>query len=243
MVVDEVQDCTLVQLRLAHHIAGGGPDAPLLLVGDGQQQVYAGGWRLSDAGIPLGGGRGRVLRTNYRNRAAVLTYAQRIEARDTVDDLDGGPGFAITDSDGVLPGGEVVELRLPRSEVDAALVAAVRAVPPGSDVAVLVDGRAAAEYYLRLLGRAGLDMLPLAEYDGMEQDAIKVGTVRRAEGMDFAAVFRLVTAEPNGDGDHAELLARQHLVAAGRARDRLWVATVVSAPRSPPRGRSSPPPG
>jgi hypothetical protein len=64
VVVDEVQDCTLMELRLVHQIAGGGRDAPLLLVGDGQQQVYAGGWRLSDAGIPLPGRRGRVLRTN-----------------------------------------------------------------------------------------------------------------------------------------------------------------------------------
>ncbi|MEV0342225.1 UvrD-helicase domain-containing protein [Nocardia sp. NPDC050713] len=53
VVVDEVQDFTLMELRLVHLIAGGGPDAQLLLVGDGQQQVYAGGWRLSDAGIPL----------------------------------------------------------------------------------------------------------------------------------------------------------------------------------------------
>ncbi|MFC8041937.1 UvrD-helicase domain-containing protein [Nocardia sp. NPDC057353] len=246
VVVDEVQDFTLTQLRLAHHIAGGGPNAPLLLVGDGQQQVYAGGWRLSDAGIPLGGGRGRVLRTNYRNRDAVLRYAQRIEAMDTVDDLDGGPGFAVRDSDGVLPGGDAVELRVPRTEVDAALLRAVAAVPPGSDIAVLVDGRTAVRHYLRLLTRAGHDALALEEYDGMEVAAIKVGTVHRAKGMDFAAVFRLVDEEPDqGDRDRAELLARQHLVAASRARDYLWVATVtgLSAPKSPPRARSSPPPG
>lgn len=42
VVVDEVQDFTLMQLQLVHQIAGGGPDAQLLLVGDGQQQVYAG---------------------------------------------------------------------------------------------------------------------------------------------------------------------------------------------------------
>ncbi|WP_280313919.1 UvrD-helicase domain-containing protein [Nocardia wallacei] len=53
VVVDEVQDFTLLELTLVHHIAGGGPEAQLLLVGDGQQQVYAGGCKLSEAGIPF----------------------------------------------------------------------------------------------------------------------------------------------------------------------------------------------
>ncbi|MFE7801186.1 UvrD-helicase domain-containing protein [Nocardia sp. NPDC057440] len=45
-VVDEVQDMTLAGLRLAHAIAGGDSAGSLLLLGDGQQQVYAGGWRM-----------------------------------------------------------------------------------------------------------------------------------------------------------------------------------------------------
>jgi hypothetical protein len=104
VVVDEVQDFTLMELKLVHQIAGGTSTSPLLLVGDGQQQVYPGGWRLSDAGIPIVG-RGAVLRTNYRNRAAVHDYAKRVDATNTVDDLDGAPGFVLRDSEVVLPGG------------------------------------------------------------------------------------------------------------------------------------------
>jgi superfamily I DNA/RNA helicase len=238
VVVDEVQDCTLMELKLVHQIAGGTPDAQLLLVGDGQQQVYPGGWALSDAGIPLPGGRGRVLRTNYRNREAVLRYTQRIEADDTVDDLDGGPGFVLRDSDGVLPGGEVVETRVPRPKIDAELVRAVTesglVASDTADIAVLVNGRNDARHYRRVLEQAGFDILPLEEYDGTQHGVIKVGTVHRAKGMDFAGVFRILdeadtafSTLTGGARDRAELLARQHLVASSRARDFLWVATVT----------------
>ncbi|WP_067830314.1 UvrD-helicase domain-containing protein [Nocardia inohanensis] len=74
VVVDEVQDFTFAQLRLVHQIAGGTPESPLLLVGDGQQQVYPGRWRMRDAGIPIVG-RGAKLRVNYRNREAILAFA------------------------------------------------------------------------------------------------------------------------------------------------------------------------
>lgn len=235
VVVDEVQDFTLMELKLVHQIAGGESDAQLLLVGDGQQQVYAGGWKLSDAGIPLPGGRGRVLRTNYRNRQAVLRYAQRIEARDAVDDLDGGPGFVLRDSDGVLPDGKVIEKIIPRVEIDSELIAAITEsgfVSSGvADIAVIVNSRNDARHYLKVLDRAGLSTLPLEKYDGTQHDVIKVGTVHRAKGMDFAAVFRIVEQPDTpsegvngGARDRAELVARQHLVASSRARDYLWVA-------------------
>lgn len=231
VVVDEVQDCTLMQLRLIHQIAGGQPDAQLLLVGDGQQQVYAGGWRLSDAGIPLAGGRGRVLRTNYRNRAAVLGLTQRIEAGNTVDDLDGGPGFVLRDSNSVLPGGTALEKEVRRADIDVELVQAI--IDSGyasSNTAVIVSTRKDTAHYLRVLEKAGFATLPLGKYDGTQPDPIKVGTVHRAKGMDFAAVFH-ITEPPaaigsltGGARDRAELLARQRLVAASRPRDFLWVA-------------------
>nr|WP_245654995.1 hypothetical protein [Streptomyces catenulae] len=52
-------------MRLLHALVGDAPDG-LLLVGDGQQSVHPGGFRLADAGIDIRGDRGQVLRTNYR---------------------------------------------------------------------------------------------------------------------------------------------------------------------------------
>jgi len=234
VVVDEVQDFTLTELTLVHEIAGGGPDAQLLLVGDGQQQVYPGGWRLSDAGIPVPPARSRTLKTNYRNRKEVLFYSQQIEASNTVDDLDGGPGFVLRDSDGVLEGGSTTEVHLRRAEVDAELVRAItESGLASSNIAVIVGGRKDAIHYQHLLTGAGFDTLSLEKYDGTQQAAVKVGTVYRAKGMDFAGVFH-ITDEPaaplhtlsGGARDRAELVARQMLVALSRARDYLWVAYV-----------------
>ncbi|WP_280265608.1 3'-5' exonuclease [Nocardia wallacei] len=232
VVVDEVQDFTLLELKLVHRIAGGGPDAQLLLVGDGQQQVYAGGCKLSEAGIPLPGGRGRVLRTNYRNREAVLRFAQRVEASNTVDDLDGGPGFALRDSDAVLPGGNAEEKVVRRADIDDELILAIKESGyVASDVAVIVGSRRDALHYQRVLEHAGLSTLPLDRYDGSQHAHIKVGTVHRAKGMDFAAVFHITEKQnkplselTGGAHDHAALLARQALVAMSRPRDYLWVA-------------------
>ncbi|MFC9895370.1 UvrD-helicase domain-containing protein [Nocardia sp. NPDC127579] len=234
VVVDEVQDFTLMELALVHAILGGGGDAQLLLVGDGQQQVYPGGWRLSDAGIPLPGARSRTLKTNYRNRKEVLRFSQNVEAGNTVDDLDGGPGVVLRDSPGVLKGGSTVELHVRRADIDVELVRAVQDSGLASaNVAVIVSTRRDAAHYQRVLTEAGLETLALERYDGTQHTAVKVGTVHRAKGMDFLGVFH-ITEKPvplhtlsGGVRDQAELIARQTLVALSRARDFLWVAYVT----------------
>ncbi|MEV6071033.1 UvrD-helicase domain-containing protein [Nocardia sp. NPDC052001] len=231
VVVDEVQDCTLLELQLVHQIAGGESNAQLLLVGDGQQQVYAGGWTLSDAGIPIVG-RGRVLRTNYRNRETVLNYAQRIEAANTVDDLDGGPGFVLRDSEAVLSGGRAVEKSVHRNAIETELIAAITESGfSNSEIAVITHTPQEARNYQKALERAGFPVLPLADYDGTQPGVIKVGSVRRGKGMDFGAVFHItesidvpLSELTGGERDRAEILARQTLVALTRARDYIWVA-------------------
>jgi hypothetical protein len=222
--VDEVQDFTLVQLRLAHLIAGGGDKAPLLLIGDGQQQVYPGGWRLSEAGIPIVG-RGAVLRVNYRNRQAVHDWLRRVEAANTVDDLDGGKGYVLAESEVVLPGGTAEDLTLPPDQVGAALVTAIDRCPvPSSGIAVITAGHREADQVRRALENARIQTIDLTNFDGTPSDRIKVGTVHRAKGMQFPAVF--VVMDNPATADDRELAARQLLTAAGRARDHLWVCYI-----------------
>ncbi|PSR67331.1 DNA helicase UvrD [Nocardia sp. MDA0666] len=230
VVVDEVQDFTLMELKLVHQIAGGTSTSPLLLVGDGQQQVYPGGWRLSDAGIPIVG-RGAVLRTNYRNRAAVHDYAKRVDATNTVDDLDGAPGFVLRDSEVVLPGGAARSETFSRSRAEEKVIAALTdSGYPHSDVAVITDTDRQAERIRAALRRKRIPAVSLEHYDGTQHDAVKVGTVHRAKGMDFAAVFHLTDAPAapvdrlrGSERDRAELAARQTMVALTRARDHIWI--------------------
>jgi hypothetical protein len=238
VVVDEVQDITLTGLRLLRQLSGDGPNR-LLLVGDGQQQVYPGGWRLSDAGIPVQG-RGEVLRVNYRNRATVLGFAQRFDATNHVDDLDGAAGVALRDVESANSGGEIQCWQGQDADLPDAIVAAIAALPaPRSRTALIVFDRRGVDRCTAILHEAGIPLLPLDQYTGEPDDMVKVGTVHRAKGLDFQAVLAVVFPQ-NGAASGAteqearELRGRQHLVAATRARDYLWWAVVE--PRPAPSG-------
>ena len=227
VVVDEVQDITLVGLRLLRELAGDGPNA-LMLVGDGQQQIYAGGWRLSDAGIPIRG-RGEVLRTNYRNASRILDLAKQYDATNQVDDLDGAPGFALREAVATLRGGDVVPWQGSRSEHEVALVDAVRALGDveRDDIAVLTFSRSEAEQWRRALRSAGLRVEDLDHFEGERNDKIKIGTVYRAKGMEFRAVFVPELPDDRATDERSrewlERGQRACLVALTRARDHLWL--------------------
>lgn len=234
VAVDEVQDVTLMGLRLVGQIADNTPNS-LLFVGDGQQQVYPGGWRLSDAGFDIRN-RGEVLDINYRNRAAILAYAKGIDARNTVDDLDGATGVTLRDARSVLDGGHVDEWHGSDDQVDAALVAAIRALgAPNAHVAVVTRTNPEANRFLRMLRAAAIPTQLLEDYDGSYVDAVKIGTVQRVKGLEFPAVFRPVllgerrTRRLGGQLDADDLAARRQLVAATRARDYLWLGIVDAA--------------
>jgi hypothetical protein len=232
VVVDEVQDITLAGLRLLRQLAGDGPNR-LLLVGDGQQQVYPGGWRLSDADIPVQG-RGEVLRVNYRNRAAVLRFAQDFEAPNQVDDLDGAAGVALRDAEVVNSGGEIHRWRGPEGDLPASLLDEIASLPvPRGQTALIVFDHRSLNRCHAILRDADVPWLPLDQYAGKVDDMLKVGTVHKAKGLDFQAVLavsfsRAQGSEPTGASEQEtrELHGRQQLVAATRARDYLWWATV-----------------
>lgn len=227
VVVDEVQDITLTGLRLLRSVAGDGPNR-LLLVGDGQQQIYAGGWRLSDAGIPIRG-RGEVLRNNYRNASRILDWAKRFDASNQVDDLDGAAGFSLREAVSTLRGGEVVPWRGPPDEHEQAVVRALRGLGEMApdDIAVLTFGKSEAKRWRAVLRAAGIEVADLEDHVGERDGKVKVGTVFRAKGLEFRAVFvPELPVDSNGDErvrDQRERGERAQLVALTRARDTLWI--------------------
>lgn len=228
VVVDEVQDMTPAGLRLAHAIAGGNGSSPLLLLGDGQQQVYAGGWRMADAGIDLRG-RGEILRVNYRNRRRVWENAAGIDAVNALGDFDEAAGVLLRDADVTLPDGVVHIWRGPDQYLESALVSGILGCgKPLSDIAVLTRTRQESSRLAGALDAVGIATLPLEDYDGTLCAAVKVGTIHRAKGLDFAAVFHPTWssgAQPRtgASRERAELAERQKLVAVTRARDYAWI--------------------
>ncbi|MGW2813286.1 UvrD-helicase domain-containing protein [Streptomyces sp. NPDC001415] len=241
VVVDEVQDLTLVGVRLLHALVGDAPNG-LLLVGDGQQAVYPGGFRLSDAGIDIRGDRGQVLRTNYRNSKQILDAALEVVADDSFEDIDGLRTPGRREVELTYHDGHVVRVTKPTlAEHDQALLEALAALPADAlaDVAVLCPSGRTIECYQRLLTRAGIPVCLLEHYDGRPVGAVKLGSYRRAKGLEFKHVYlpQYDTLLQGGDTRGAdaaetarerdELVRSRLFVAMTRARDVLWLGSVA----------------
>ncbi|MFI0404275.1 UvrD-helicase domain-containing protein [Actinomadura sp. 3N508] len=246
VIVDEVQDLTLTGVRLLHALVGDGPNG-LLLIGDGQQAVYPGGFRLADAGIRIKG-RGAVLRTNYRNGAAILDTALELVSGDPFDDLEGPSPNGRRAVDATYRDGRVLRVdAADAADHDRRLIAAINdlTAPDGTSslagAAVLCRSRRDIDHYHRCLRRAGIPVLRLERYDGRPVEAVKLGTYRRAKGLEFKQVFlphhdadvaAAIPADPDDPAgqERSELARRQLFVAMTRARDLLWLGS-VAAPR------------
>lgn len=236
VIVDEVQDLSCVGVRLLHALVGDVPDG-LLLVGDGQQAVYPGGFTLAEAGVSVVG-RAKVLDRNYRNGSEILHAALAVVSTDEYDDLDTDPVAGARAMDLERAGGTVLRCdAADPSEQAEALVQQVRACCVHGirlgDMAVLCPTRAEAARWHGILTRAGLAAIPLESYDGHTVDAVKVGTYQRAKGLEFAAVFvpdhtrvpspRAATEDEDAYAERTSLERRQLFVAMTRARDLLWL--------------------
>jgi len=138
----------------------------------------------------------------------------------------------------------VVEHFAARGSHDTALVAHLRSVlaMPGvhpGDVAVLATRTRDVSAIVRLLAASALPAMELTKYDGLKANAVKVGTVKRAKGLEFKHVFiaytlaRLISptnviASDRDIDDRLDLGRRELYVATTRARDGLWVGVLAA---------------
>ncbi|MEO7006847.1 MAG: UvrD-helicase domain-containing protein [Terrimesophilobacter sp.] len=250
VIVDEAQDLSLAMIRMLHSLVGDGPDS-FTLIGDGQQSIYPGGYVLSEAGISLAG-RGVVLNRNYRNTVEVQEFAARLIVGSTYTDIDDAvapisrrPMARSPIVGSLVVGSSDVELgekrhgaqpetpHFPtRADRDRALVARIRravdldGVNLG-DIAVLCGTNGEAAVIEKILADAHLRTLNLLHYVGLPVPAVKVGTVKRAKGLEFKlVVVPASTAGQSHSGDErAARDLREHYVAATRARDALWIGS------------------
>jgi superfamily I DNA/RNA helicase len=240
VIVDEAQDLTCAMVRMLHGLVGDARDG-LTLIGDGQQSIYPGGYTLAEAGISLAG-RGVVLDINYRNTAQVLDFASRMVAGHEFADIEGavsrGDVPRVVARTGAAP---VVDRCTSQGQRDELMVERARTVLRevgigNGDIGVLCISRAGAQRALRALRRAGLPVVTLEKYDGKPVDAIKVGTIKRAKGLEFKQVLlpelrtdQIGEAPPPEDGaerERWERLRRELYVAMTRARDGLWLGVI-----------------
>ena len=241
VIVDEVQDLNLVGVQLLHSLVGDRPDG-LLVIGDGQQSVYPGGFTLAEAGVSVSG-RAAILRVNYRNTAAILEVAERVVANDSFDDLGSESSEVRREHHVSRQGGTAVTVKArDRASLDAALVVQIRETRDSlkvdlGDMAVLVYTRADLEHCASVLRRAGVPHIDLMDYTGLTTDRVKLGTFKRAKGLEFKYVLLpgLIDGPPDpwaGESEdsfreRAERMRRELYVGMTRARDGLWLGYLL----------------
>ncbi|CAN5122739.1 hypothetical protein BH09ACT2_BH09ACT2_06110 [soil metagenome] len=236
VVVDEAQDLTCTMIRMLHSIAGDRPDG-LNLIGDGQQTIYPGGYTLSEANISIAG-RGVIMTKNYRNTIEIADFALTLVAGDEFVDIEGSPSKADVTSEVVRHGARPEVTRFTsRADHDLSLIDHVRSLQragvPLGDIGILTSTTFAATDLRKALDAGGLRSIELLDYDGTTVEAIKVGTIKRAKGLEFKQVLvartppRLLEPAPVSEESAAterrELDRRELYVAMTRARDGLWV--------------------
>lgn len=239
VIVDEVQDLSCAMVRLLHSLVGDQPDG-FTLIGDGQQSIYPGGYTLAEAGLSVAG-RGVVLDINYRNTAQIVSFAQRLVNGDEYPDIEGLLARGDVPSGVPRNGPEpVVAQCTSRRQLNESILHRIRTVTSEigtgvGDVAVLCTSRWAASAFAKVLRTAGVPVVDLQEYSGVRVDAVKVGTIKRAKGLEFKQVLipdlrreDALSQPPSNDSEreHWELRRRELYVAMTRARDGLWVGVL-----------------
>ncbi|WIB34178.1 UvrD-helicase domain-containing protein [Curtobacterium sp. MCSS17_005] len=237
VIVDEAQDLSCAMVSLVHQLVGDRTDG-LTLIGDGQQTIYPGGYTLGEVGISLSG-RGVVLDVNHRNTAEILEFAKEMVADDQFVDIEGVDGVGDAVSDVSRSGAAPTTTQFAsRADHDRAmldrLTEVLRLVGTGhGDVGILTATNRQANDVMEALGRAGVATVSLQQYAGRSSDGVRVGTVKRAKGLEFKQVLlahvdpRLLDAAGEGWSDAArerhERGKRELYVGMTRARDGLWV--------------------
>jgi len=240
-IVDEAQDLTLVGLQLVRALVNGGSEDRangLLLLGDGAQRIYPGGFTLRQAGVEVRG-RTTVLKHNYRNTDEIIRTALVVGGESEVDDLgeqfQRGEADAETDRHGAPPA--LIEAADLDAQYEAVCDRVRRLLDDDNiglgDIGVLVPTNRMVTAVGRKLDDAGLRWENLDKYDGRPRDTVKVGTYHRGKGLEFKAVLLPGLSQgsfprppqPEQSGSEAEeareLAISQLFVAMTRARDRL----------------------
>jgi hypothetical protein len=241
VIVDEAQDLSAVGMRLLLALDASENHRHFLIVGDGQQSIYPGGFSLREIGVDIVG-RSRVLTANWRNTWSVWTAARAVMEGQEFDDLDEDVGLRPTgDEPEPLTVGATAELHILRSPAEelellgALIQERLDAGTDPGDIAVLVEVRRKGEDAARALAAADIPMVKLERYEGEHADGVLVGTFNRSKGLEFKEVFvpGLAAAEwpsrwfvpPELHGDHRSermaLQLRTLFVGMSRARDRL----------------------
>jgi Txe/YoeB family toxin of Txe-Axe toxin-antitoxin module len=236
VLVDEVQDLSVPELRLLAALTAHDP-GQLLLCGDTGQRIYSGGFSLSALGLQVRG-RSTVLRINYRTTEQIRRAADRL-IDPQIDDMD--DGAETREGARSILRGPVPTLQGyadPQAEHAAAVAHLQRWLGAGlrpESIAVFARTKRELEALARALVAAGLPHHTLGDDDTATPPAIALGTMHRAKGLEYKAVlliactakllpFHLALSKLTDPQDRERAAAAERrllYVAMTRARDEL----------------------
>jgi superfamily I DNA/RNA helicase/mRNA-degrading endonuclease RelE of RelBE toxin-antitoxin system len=244
VVVDEAQDFTEAAMRLIGHIAGNGSNK-LLLIGDGQQKIYKGGFALKNVGISIIG-RSRILRYNYRNTREILQAAYSMVRNVVFDDLEDEEDIAPPSPEFPHRSGPKPVLKcflLKEDEIRwvamqiSERVSKRRVNTPGDIGILYMSGKQYGNVIDRVLNAYGLQVTELRRDNAnafFEESSVKRCTFYSAKGMEFKVVFLVgvtdgtIPTNPALPEDALEDTVQRErrllFVAMTRARDALYIS-------------------
>ena len=242
MIVDEAQDLTATHVELLKALDTSPDHRGFLVVGDGQQSIYPGGFSLRSVELDVRG-RSFVLRTNWRNTQRIAEAAVKVLGHQDVRDLEADAGVARDDAPPRRLG-DAPELHLvSSSSASDALLAdllteALSDLRP-EDIAILARTRKVGQSRAEQVSRSlGLDVVRLTDLPRQLDGApgkLRVGTFEYSKGLEFKLVVLVGPArrdwsvppywlsEKDDQVDWWRTERRKLFVAITRARDRLAV--------------------
>jgi superfamily I DNA/RNA helicase len=231
IVVDEAQDITETGLRFLLELLDHGAAGRILLVGDQSQRIYAGGFRLSDAGIDVRG-RSTALRICYRSTDEIMQLVAAL-GRDLSSEDFGDDGLRSLAASTVRRGEPpTINAFASGDEETAWLVGELRHDEDLDSVAILASTNARVDDWVARLKIADVPHVRLTAYQGRPIPGVKIGTYARAKGLEFKRVFlpglgddRFPWGDRN-DLDSVLLQGSMLYVGMSRARDRLEISYV-----------------
>ena len=200
VIVDEAQDITmagLLFLRALVNAPDPDRDRPngMLILGDGAQRIYPGGYTLRQAGVEVRG-RTTVLAVNYRNTDGIFNAAMAVAGDSHVQDI--GKVFRRDDEPVDVSRQGPRPLLVRALGIDRQLDEIVDRIDEitrtdkdigHGDIAVLVPMNHLVNKVCRGISQAGLGVEKIESYNGKPNDLIKVGTFHRGKGLEFKVVF------------------------------------------------------